>query len=166
MICQFQTYIQKIIIKLRKNSSFNWFTPLHVLIRPDVIWKKISRPLYHVDFTVIHTNSRHNSFTLFMAANNEYWLFDISVITIKSCGDIWWHILPTVMTSLSLRSCPSEWLKSSILSLQSFVYDLHDYKLWNTAKWQKTCIWQSFRSHSDSHLVVLWNAPSLSPRKN
>ena len=30
-----------------------------MLIRPDVIWKKISRPLYHVHFTVIHTNSRH-----------------------------------------------------------------------------------------------------------
>ena len=48
-------------IKLRKNSSFNWFTPFHVLIRPDVIWKKLSRPLYHVHFTVIHTNSRHNT---------------------------------------------------------------------------------------------------------
>ena len=47
-------------IKLRKNSSFNWFTPFHVLIRPDVIWKNLSRPLYHVHFTVIHTNSRHN----------------------------------------------------------------------------------------------------------
>ena len=30
-----------------------------MLIRPDVIWQKISRPLYHVHFTVIHTNSRH-----------------------------------------------------------------------------------------------------------
>ena len=60
MICQFLIYIFKKIIKLRKNSSFNWFTPFHVLIRPDVIWKKISRPLYHVHFTVIHTNSRHN----------------------------------------------------------------------------------------------------------
>ena len=57
MICQFQIYIKK---KLRKNSSFNWLTPFYVLIRPDVIWKKISRPLYHVHFTVIHTNSRHN----------------------------------------------------------------------------------------------------------
>ena len=45
--------------KLGKNSSFNWFTPFHVLIRPDVIWKNLSRPLYHVHFTVIHTNSRH-----------------------------------------------------------------------------------------------------------
>ena len=32
-----------------------------MLIRPDVIWKKISRPLYNVHFTVIHTNSRHNN---------------------------------------------------------------------------------------------------------
>ena len=53
-------YLKK-MIKLRKNSSFNWFTPFHVLIRPDVIWKNLSRPLYHVHFTVIHTNSRHNS---------------------------------------------------------------------------------------------------------
>ena len=30
-----------------------------MLIRPDVIWKNLSRPLYHVHFTVIHTNSRH-----------------------------------------------------------------------------------------------------------
>ena len=35
-----------------------------MLIRPDVIWKKISRPLYHVHFTVIHTNSRHNWYEL------------------------------------------------------------------------------------------------------
>ena len=56
MICQFQIYIKK--IKLRKNSSYNFFTPFHVSIRPDVIWKKY-RPLYHVHFTVIHTNSRH-----------------------------------------------------------------------------------------------------------
>ena len=53
--------IFKKIIEYKKNSSFNWFTPLHVLIRPDVIWKKLSRPLYHVHFTVIHTNSRHKS---------------------------------------------------------------------------------------------------------
>ena len=53
-------YIFKKIIWLRKNSSFNWFTHFHVLIRPDVIWKNLSRPLYHVHFTVIHTNSRHN----------------------------------------------------------------------------------------------------------
>ena len=46
--------------KLRKNSSLNLFTPFHVLIRLGVIWKKLSRPLYHVHFTVIHTNSRHN----------------------------------------------------------------------------------------------------------
>ena len=59
MISQFLIYLKRIIMKLRKNSSFNWFTPFHVLIRPDVIWKKISRPLYHVHFTVIHTNSRH-----------------------------------------------------------------------------------------------------------
>ena len=52
-------YIFKKKIKLRKNSSFNWFTPFQVLIPPDVIWKKISRPLYHVHFIVIHTNSRH-----------------------------------------------------------------------------------------------------------
>ena len=45
---------------IKKNSSFNWVTPFHVLIRPDVIWKKISRPLYHVHFTVLQTNSRHN----------------------------------------------------------------------------------------------------------
>ena len=57
-------YVFKKKIKLRKNSSFNWFTPFHVLIRPDVIWKNLSRPLYHVHFTVIHTNSRHNSYIL------------------------------------------------------------------------------------------------------
>ena len=32
-----------------------------MLIRPDVIWKNLSRPLYHVHFTVIHTNSRHKA---------------------------------------------------------------------------------------------------------
>ena len=52
-------YIFKIKIKLRKNNSFNWFTPFHVLIRPGVLWKKLSRPLYLVHFTVIHTISRH-----------------------------------------------------------------------------------------------------------
>ena len=31
-----------------------------MLIRPDVIWKNLSCPLYHVHFTVINTNSRHN----------------------------------------------------------------------------------------------------------
>ena len=56
----FKYIFKRKIFKLRKNSSFNWFTPFHVLIRPDVIWKKISRPLYHIHFTVIHTNSRHN----------------------------------------------------------------------------------------------------------
>ena len=56
----FKYRFKKKITKLRKNSSFNWFTPFHVLIRPDVIWKNLSRPLYHVHFTVIHTNSRHN----------------------------------------------------------------------------------------------------------
>ena len=59
MICQFQICIWQKIIKLRKDSSFNWFTHFHVLIRPDVIWKILSSPLYHVHFTVIHTNSRH-----------------------------------------------------------------------------------------------------------
>ena len=54
------TYIFKSKYKLRKNSSLNWFTPFHVLICPDVIWKNVSRPLYYVHFTVIHTNSRHN----------------------------------------------------------------------------------------------------------
>ena len=33
-------------VELRKNSSFNWFTPFHVLIRPDVIRKK----KYHVHY--------------------------------------------------------------------------------------------------------------------
>ena len=37
-------YIFKKIIKLRTNSSFNWFTPFHVLIRPDVWYEKI----YHI----------------------------------------------------------------------------------------------------------------------
>ena len=54
MTCQFQ-----MIMKLRKNSSLNWFTPFCVLISPDVIWKKnitsiVSRP-FHCDthrFTV------------------------------------------------------------------------------------------------------------------
>ena len=55
----FSSLYLKIIIKLRKNSSFNWFTPFHVLIHPVVIWKKLSRPLYHVPFIMIHTNSRH-----------------------------------------------------------------------------------------------------------
>ena len=58
----FKYLFKKKIIKFRKNSSFNWFIPFHVLIRPDVIWKYLSRPLYHVHFTVIHTNSRHKSF--------------------------------------------------------------------------------------------------------
>ena len=61
------------IIELRKNSSFNWFTPVHVLIRPDVIWNKLSRPLYHVHFTVIHNNSRHTVRKRFhIVAAHEY----------------------------------------------------------------------------------------------
>ena len=63
-------YLKK-MIKLRKNSSFNWFTPFHVLIRPVVIWKKISRPLYHVHFTVIHTNSRHKSLKMLYLRNER-----------------------------------------------------------------------------------------------
>ena len=59
MICQFQTYIFKKNTKLRKNSPYKWFTPFNVLIRPNVIWKNLSRPMYHVHFTVIHTNSLH-----------------------------------------------------------------------------------------------------------
>ena len=62
------------IIKLRKNSSFNWFTPFHVLIRPDEKWKKISRPLYHVHFTVIHTYSRHNLFYCDDIMMSWHWL--------------------------------------------------------------------------------------------
>ena len=42
-------YISKKIIKSRKD-----------LIRPDMIWKELSRPLYHIHFTLIHTNSPYN----------------------------------------------------------------------------------------------------------
>ena len=59
-------YILKIIIKSSKNSSFNWFTPFHVLIRPDVIRKNWSRPLYHIHFTVIHTNSWHKHIYIYI----------------------------------------------------------------------------------------------------
>ena len=62
----------KWIIKLRENSFFNWFTPIYVLIRPDVIWKKLSRPLYHVHFTVIHTNSRHTKWHKAVYFISEY----------------------------------------------------------------------------------------------
>ena len=39
-----------------------------MLIRPDVIWKNLSRPLYHVQFTVINTNSRHKVIEVVVAA--------------------------------------------------------------------------------------------------
>ena len=61
----------KKIIKLRKISSFNWCTPFPVLIGPDVIWKNLSRPLYQVHFTMIHTNSRHKT-------NNQWQRHDVT----------------------------------------------------------------------------------------
>ena len=48
---------------------------------------------------------------------------------------IWRYILSTINTCSNLRSCPSEWLKYSILNLLCFMYDLYDYKVWNTARW-------------------------------
>ena len=75
-------------IKLRKNSSFNWFTPFHVLIRPDVIWKNLSRPLYHVHFTVIHTNSRHK----FLKSDADF-----ALIYIKPDQDYKFHFVYNYM---------------------------------------------------------------------
>ena len=66
-----------------------------------------------------------------------------------------------------LKSCPKEWLISSILNLHCFAYDLHVYRLWNTARslMARTSILQSFRSQSELPLIVVWNAPESSPRK-
>ena len=57
--------------KVKENIFFNWFTTFLVLIRPNVIWKKLSRPLNHVHFTVIHTNSRHK---LVLLCEFKVWL--------------------------------------------------------------------------------------------
>ena len=56
----FKYIFKKKIIKLRKT----FFQLIYTFSRVDPTgrdMKKISRPLYHVHFTVIHTNSRHNT---------------------------------------------------------------------------------------------------------
>ena len=58
---------KKNTIKLRKNSSFNWFTPFHVLIRPDVIWKKLSRPFYHRD------THQFTAYIIFYSRRENHW---------------------------------------------------------------------------------------------
>ena len=45
-----------------------------------------------------------------------------------------------------------------------FVYDLPDYKLWDTAKWQKNAL-DKASDLSDPYWIVVWNTPSWSPRK-
>ena len=71
------------------------------------------------------------------------WLTDISIIIVK------WHILWTINTCSSMRSCPSEWLKPYILSLKclyiiSMVTNCVKYN-----QMARTRIWQNFRSQND-----------------
>ena len=46
-----------------------------------------------------------------------------------------------------------------------FIYDIHDHKLWNAARWQEP----AFHKASDLTMIHLWslcgNAPALSPIK-
>ena len=70
-----------------------------------------------------------------------------------SLRDIYWHILSTINTCLSLRYRPKEWLISSILSFALFAYDLHVCKLWNTARWQEP----AFDKASDLRVINLWS---------
>ena len=44
----------------KQNSSVHWFTMPHVKIHPDVMWKSVWCPLYHIHFNVIHTHSWHH----------------------------------------------------------------------------------------------------------
>ena len=48
------------IISFTGNSPPDYSPLPTVPVRQDVIWKFISRPLYHVHFNVIRTHSRHN----------------------------------------------------------------------------------------------------------
>ena len=101
MICQFQIYIKK--IRLRKYSAFNWFTPFHVLISPDVIWKNVSRPLYHAHFTVIHTNSRHK--TIYTSVN--------FVPNWRHCKNAQGTCYVAICDCRNLWRCRNLWLKVS-----------------------------------------------------
>ena len=46
----------------KQTSFLHWFASFHVGIHSDVIWKRNTRPLYHVYFNVTHTSLqwRHN----------------------------------------------------------------------------------------------------------
>ena len=71
-----------------------------MLIRPDVIWKNLSCPLYHVHFTVIHTNSRHKKVFQFL-----------SPLSFLHTGARW----PAVTSSVAM---PGPWFNIKMLSYQ------------------------------------------------
>ena len=75
-----------------------------MLIRPDVIWKNLSRPLYHVHFTVIHTNSRHNVYGCVVLCSVLVWLNNASWV--DSC-DLFIHIHDDV---IKWKHFPRYWL--------------------------------------------------------
>ena len=69
MIYQIQIYVfNKAITHYKQNISVGRFTPFRVYIHPNMIWKYISRPLYHDRFIVLRTNAR--------SYPNYYWLYD------------------------------------------------------------------------------------------
>ena len=107
--------------KIRKNSSFNWFTPFHVLIHPDVIWKKLSRPLYHVHFTLIHTNSRHK--TVYSDADQRKHQSSASLAFVR--GSHRWpvnspHKWPVTQKCFHLMM--SSWVRTSTNNIPYYLY--------------------------------------------
>ena len=82
--------------ELRKNSSFNWFTPFHMLIRPDMIWKNSSCPLYHIHFTMIPIHGINCQF-------NPWELISVKFKS-KHC---WWKwIWKCILSMLAILSQP------------------------------------------------------------
>ena len=90
-----------------------------MLIRPDVIWKKISRPLYHVHFTVIHTNSRHK-----LSKESDSWdLWLISQMDDELIFEILWKIFCYIISILMI---PSSHNRSAVMA-------------WYVQRCHKTC---------------------------
>ena len=76
----------------KKKIVLSTFLHFFTLIRPDVIWKKLSRPLYHVHFTMIHTNSRHNEMMQKAWSSIGEMPYCFSRSSIKFQGHMWQKI--------------------------------------------------------------------------
>ena len=79
-----------------------------MLIHPDVIWKKLSRPLYHVHFTVIHNNSRHKW--------NAYYWWLVKTVQLRF-AEYTFETTPIILWYLQTKSDfkVTNWLKSIMI---------------------------------------------------